>query len=343
MSKPICLISFVEAVAILAIIAVVFDLIAEQVDLRLTRYKTVPCYLALFLLAEIFELLMAFDALRSRNVIQLAGILLFHLALILFAAIQVHETKTALVQQPDCDGSDSYVSCGGSGTLYRKVEHLLIVVPCIIALAWFVMIFFVRALYYEFGWAIFRKVGANPAKKTMYQFYEVLICLLKFDFFAFTGVTIQLLIVVLSKNSTEFGLTITAIPVVLVLLIGCGIAVQREITLLMVFSLSLMLASETYFYKLVRFYDPSSREEYLTTRATLTVFTIVAILLLLTTFGIGLRCFSDFGKGLYESKTSGQSIPGYTLVLPKRSSTSKNAGEKPEYSGDALERRLSIE
>ena len=27
--------------------------------------------------------------------------------------------------------------------------------------------------------------------EAMYQFYQVLICLLKFDFFAFTGVTIQ--------------------------------------------------------------------------------------------------------------------------------------------------------
>lgn len=27
--------------------------------------------------------------------------------------------------------------------------------------------------------------------QAMYQFYQVLICLLKFDFFAFTGVTIQ--------------------------------------------------------------------------------------------------------------------------------------------------------
>ena len=40
---------------------------------------------------------------------------------------------------------------------------------------------------------------------------------------------LQLLIVVLSKNSAEFGLTIAAIPVVLVLLFGCGIAVKREI------------------------------------------------------------------------------------------------------------------
>lgn len=36
---------------------------------------------------------------------------------------------------------------------------------------------------------------------------------------------------------------------------------------------------------------------------------IVAILLLLTTFGVGLRCFADFGKGLYASKTSGQLLP----------------------------------
>lgn len=80
-------------------------------------------------------------------------------------------------------------------------------------------------------------------------------------------------------------------------------------------------------YKLVRFYIPSSEDEYETTRATLTVFSgyrlnyspvncadmffkaIVAMILLLATFGVGVRCFSDFGKGLYESKTSGQLIP----------------------------------
>ncbi|KAH9180534.1 hypothetical protein EDB89DRAFT_2120712 [Lactarius sanguifluus] len=325
-----------KAIAILAIISFVFHLVAEHVDLSQANYKTIPCYLALFVLAEVFELLMAFDALRLRNVIQLAGILVFHSALLVFAAIQVHETKAALVRIPNCDGTDDYVLCGGRGTLYRKVEHLLITVPCIIAAAWLVMIFFVRALYYEFGWAIFRIVGANPAMKTMYQFYQVLLCLLKFDFFAFTGVTIQLLIVVLNRDSAEFGLTIAAIPVVLLLLLVCGIAVKREIKWLMSFSLFLMLASETYFYKLVRFYDPSSEEQYETTRATLTVFTIVAILLLLATFAVGLKCFVDFNKGLYDSKTSD------TLLLkPRRGPNSP--GEKPDSFGQPLEPRISIE
>jgi len=327
----------IQAIAVLVIISIVFHLVDEHVDLTLTNYKTIPCYLALFVLAELFELLMAFDALRLRNVIQLAGILLFHVALVVFSAIQIHETKAALVQSPDCDYTVNFITCGGAGTLYRKVEHLLFTVPIIIAASWFVMIFFVKALYHEFGWAVFRRVGANPTMKTMYQFYEVLICLLKFDFFAFTGVTIQLLIVVLSTNSTEFGLTIAAIPVVLVLLIGCGIAVQREIKLLMAFALFLMLASETYFvYKLVRFYDPSSEFQYVSTRATLTVFTIVSILLLLATFGIGFKCFLDFGKGLYESKTTD------TLLQQRRKPASKD-NEKPDSPGYPLEPRLTIE
>lgn len=82
----------------------------------------------------------------------------------------------------------------------------------------------------------------------MYQYYQVMICLLKFDFFAFTGVTMQvthisasyvsttdhvlrtqLLIVVLSDDSAEFGITVAAIPCVLAALALCGYALQREI------------------------------------------------------------------------------------------------------------------
>lgn len=44
-------------------------------------------------------------------------------------------------------------TCGGPGTLYNKVEHFLFAVPIVIAAAWVIMIFFVRTLYSEFGYA----------------------------------------------------------------------------------------------------------------------------------------------------------------------------------------------
>ncbi|OSD01578.1 hypothetical protein PYCCODRAFT_1436186 [Trametes coccinea BRFM310] len=331
-----------EAVVVIVMVAIVFGKVSDHVDLDLSRYKTIPCYLALFILAELFELFMAYDALRLRNIIQLVGILLFHAALLVMAALQVHETRSALVHNPSANWTTDYINGGGAGTLWQGVFPFLVVSPVVIGVSWLVMMFFVRVLYREFGWAIFHVVGANPAAKTMYQFYQVMICLLKFDFFAFVGVTMQLLIVVLAKNTAEFGLTIAAIPIVMVLLIGAGLAVQREVKWLMSICLVLMLAAESYFYKLVRFYEPASREQYQTVRATLTTFTIIAFLLLFATFAIGLRCFADFDKGLLKSKM-------HDITFKRRYSSSApgSAGAKKEDggygSGAPLDQRVSIE
>jgi hypothetical protein len=341
---------FSEAIVVLVMVAIVFKKVGLELEnngsYTTNRYKTLPCYLALFALAELFEFLMAFDALRMRNIIQLIGISIFHAGLIVMAALQVRQTHEALVQ-PDSEvcatpnTSDSYfLECGG---LWREVEPFLIVVPCILTLSWLIILFWIKALYDEFGWAIFHVVGANPRLKAMYWYYQVMVCLLKFDFFAFTGVTMQLLIVVLPEKSIEFQLTIAAIPVVLILLAFCGTALKREIKWLMVISLMLMLASMTYFvYKLVRFYQPNN--PYLTTRATLTLFTIGSLVLLLLTFMVGIRCFADFDQGLREAKTdevtlSGKYLPG--LPSPGRGTMSER--QSSYIGGSQMSPRLSIE
>ncbi|EKM82697.1 hypothetical protein AGABI1DRAFT_125157 [Agaricus bisporus var. burnettii JB137-S8] len=350
----------IQAIVVLAMVGITFGKVRGEVDFSQARYRvririlafptgvkllrrlknqTLSCYLALFALAEIFELFMAFDALRLRNIIQLVGILAFHLALMVFAALQVHQTRIALVMSEVCINALDTSTCGGNGSLWQRIEPFLVVAPCIIAAAWLFMLFWIKRLYAEFGWAIFHVVGANPKMKTMYQYYQIMICLLKFDFFCFTGVTMQLLIVVLTRDTAEFGVTVAAIPVVLVLLVLCGIAVQREIKTIMSISLVLMLAAESYLYKLVRFYQPSSRDEYETTRATLTVFTIVAFLLLLATFVVGIRCFSDFDRGLLNSKIRSVSTrPKYS-----KASTSEMSEPKQGYQGVPIGPRMSIE
>jgi hypothetical protein len=325
-----------QAIVVLAMIITTFSFVNDYVDLRDSRYKTLPCYLALFGLAEVFELFIAFDALRLRNIVQLIGLLIFHAALIIGAALQVYETKIALMTLDDCDGTFDFVNCGGPGTLWQKVKPFLIVAPCVISISWVLMLFFIRKLYDEFGWAIFNVVGANPKMKTMYRYYQIMLCFLKFDFFFVTGVTMQLLIIVIQTNSAEFGITIAAIPIVLGLLILCGLAVQREIKSVMTVSLILMLSALSYFiYKLVRFYSPDSRDQYITTRATLTAFTSIALILLLASFAVGIRCFADFDRGLLYSKTKDVAVRHGRNVTP-------NTSEKQD-SGMPLGRRVSIE
>lgn len=125
-------------------------------------------------------------------------------------------------------------------------------------------------------------------------------------------------------------------------------------------------------YKLVRFYEPSSRDEYSTTRDTLTVFSkfspwlgswkvsnfclaIVAFLLLfgekifivdflasswffftIATFVVGLRCFSDFDRGLLPSKSHGQS---YKPVSTKLDVFNGNGSSRNKRKAEILTQR----
>lgn len=145
---------------------------------------------------------------------------MFHGALIVFSALQVHETRDALVPctLPQCFNDN--------GWLWSKVKPFLIVVPCIVAVSWLSLIFWIKQLFGEFGWDVFLfnrvpetslqldgsysmlsgqalrwSVGDLHVTNlyrwltlraiAMYQFYQIFICLLKFDFFCFVGVTMQ--------------------------------------------------------------------------------------------------------------------------------------------------------
>ncbi|CAE6333371.1 UPF0658 Golgi apparatus membrane protein [Rhizoctonia solani AG-1 IB] len=346
-----------QAIIVLTMVAIAFGLVESNVDTGNTDYygnrlKTLPCYFAMFGLAELFELVMGLDALKLRNIIQLVGICIFHAMLIVSAGLQIYQTRTALVlpvgedgisanPNDSCDGG-GYKTCSGPNGLFALVEKFLIVVPVVLGASLLSMIYFVRELYHEFGWAVFHAIGADPRMKEMYRWYQIMICLLKFDFFCFVALTMQLLIVVLNKSSAEFGLTVAAIPVVLILLIACGIAVQREIKWLMTGSLVLMLGAQAYFlYKFSRLFIGQTREQYVSTRATLATVSIIAFVMIFASFAVGLRCFADFDKGLKKSKV--QDVEQQNRRPGKAAFSQINTPGLDQRGSYMLEPRMSIE
>ena len=48
----------------------------------------------------------------------------FHAALVVFSAIQIHETRTALVRRQNCDGSVDYVVCSTLCYSYWLTTHM---------------------------------------------------------------------------------------------------------------------------------------------------------------------------------------------------------------------------
>ena len=129
--------------------------------------KTFPTYLALFIFAFLYEILLAWDALRLKNTIQVIGLCIFNLGILAYSIAQYeHVLKVAV--------DILVLGLRIEETFESKVEGFLIAVPCVIALATVLLLFVAFKLYQEFAWSIYKHISADLRLKRRYLAYQVL-------------------------------------------------------------------------------------------------------------------------------------------------------------------------
>lgn len=105
--------------------------------------------------------------------------------------------------------------------------------------------------------------------------------------------------VVTGLADAEFGLTIAAIPVTILILFMAAWFTRRENHFGMVCTIFLYFCGLAYFiFKLARMYQPSREKDYLPVRKSLTSFAVLTIILIILTIINACVCMANFGKGL---------------------------------------------
>ncbi|GAA5997109.1 uncharacterized protein JCM10292_006213 [Rhodotorula paludigena] len=279
--------------------------------------SVLPVYLGLFVLAHVTQLVLAVDALVAKNFIQVIALLIFNTLFLAYAAIQIHEIRELL-----------------SG--YLRV--LIWFIPVMISITEATYLLGVYSIYKEFGWSVFKTLGADRRIRKSYAHFQVFLCLLKFDFFFFIAFLLQLVFLVPTQTSAERWITVAALPLALfVLLLGYFSVKLEHRAGFWGFVTGCAVAMGYFIYKLVIVYRDRERDYRLVFKS-LTVFAALCLtVLVLTTFSVVI-CYRNFGRGLKDHMISREHLRSdSTLELkptPPLGARAKDEGEFDEVPYD---------
>lgn len=261
---------------------------------------TIPTFLALYIFAFVYQLVLVWDALRLKNTIQIIGLVGLNVGLLLYGAVQMdqlHDAVNILIKNSEIEGD-----------LWHATKPYLIAIPCILGFTTVCMAYVAYRLYKEFAWTIYKHISADLRMKRRYLTYQIYIALLKFDFFFTLGFTIQFVIIVGGRTNAERWVTVAAIPVTIVIMLAAFFFCRRENMFGTIVVIVLYFGGLAYFcFKLYRMYEGGDiSKPYLPARKELTTFAVLTIFLLLGTIIVACMCTNNYGKGLMPYVRSGR-------------------------------------
>ncbi|KAF9348249.1 hypothetical protein BGX26_000318, partial [Mortierella sp. AD094] len=258
--------------------------------------RSIPAYLIVFVFAQLFQLVLAWDAVRAQNTIEMIAIVSFNLCGFAYSVFEVSQIKSSLIQSVQFLKPEWTVDA-----LASSINPFLFVVAVVLGLTQCIVTWLAYQLFQEFGWKIYKKIGADPNMKRMYRAYQIYLVLIKVDLFFFVGFSIQFVYLTLTRRSgdPEYYLTIIVLPLTMPILYSAVYAVRHESRRWMTSFIVAMLCGVAYFmFKVVRMYVGDKVYNYKGINKFLTLFATLCLVTILATIANAAVCFRNFGKGL---------------------------------------------
>lgn len=277
-------------------------------------YAEISIFLSLFIFASVYQVLLTFVGLRTKNMLLLGGLCIFYACMLVYTGIQYEEIgqKVTRALQPEW----------ATPTRATNIATICVIAATLLIQAY--LIYFV--LRHNVKWFRYKKIGGDPHLKQLYLVFQIHRSLLIFDFFFFLGFTIQFIVIMIAdKTSTEFILTVCVLPLTILILVASDIAASREIWPLQVASIMVYLAGCAYvLFKMIRLYtkytsaynigfEPGS---YFPGRKSLLTFGVITLILLFATVAVEFWLLFNINRGLLPLVNSYYSWFSYKLEAP---------------------------
>ncbi|RIB17634.1 hypothetical protein C2G38_1413809 [Gigaspora rosea] len=253
-----------------------------------------------FIVFEGFLTALCFSALYFQNTIEIISIGLINICLLLFGSIQTYQSFKWIRRinlQIDLDFNRYMTTPTDLANLHLPMTVLYAEIVQLAFLVLFVAasIFFGYKLYGEFGWNIYKKIGAGINTQSMYRTYLIFLLLTKVDFFLLSGFQILNLIFLYGDAAHNIHTIIIQSVFVAIVIPTLGLGLwgvrsENKVALL-IYAICSVATIVNFLYILASFIV--QRDESL-----LTFLDILGITLIIMSLVTAYLAYNNFGEGL---------------------------------------------
>ncbi|KAL7751427.1 hypothetical protein RI367_003287 [Sorochytrium milnesiophthora] len=262
--------------------------------------KALTVYHVIFIMASLFQLFIVADALLSQNSIELVALNTMNFGLFIYSIMQlVQERSFATLVNNALSQLSSDAATFTEPTVLMIINTVatLVFMAAGVWLSW--------KLHREFGWQIYKRIGADISLRKQMMAYFFLMMLLKLDVFFYFTFSLQFLVVVVVQSDTsksQIALHLIVSVIMIVVLIWAAVrAVRNEQPMFMYAFMVGSVGCMVYLIiKLaeVQSSSPDNQKRFDAVRKSLTFAIVMCLLLAALTLANAWVCLRNFGRGL---------------------------------------------
>ncbi|KAJ1990957.1 hypothetical protein H4R33_001538 [Dimargaris cristalligena] len=309
---------------------------------RLIQNSTpIIVYNAIFIASLVYLLVSWWDTLVHKNIFQAGSLIIFSILTIVFAVIQYYHLPTLTGWELNYI-EDNYTELSVKNT--KAFEYVLL---AFLAAGTLVIMALGVFLYREFAWSFYKKLGADVQIRRLNVNFLIMVTLFKLDAFFFEVFAIQVLTLWVADGPYYPWIrALLAFFFEMVILTAGYLGLIREQRpLMLIFLGGLVLGLGYILFELALVARGMSRDDpvYTYSSGYILFYVCVNVILIVLSFGYGLRCYHDFGQGLLEARSRASMIgdPNESQIITVRGSRNRRPrGEKEVVSDNSSPERF---